>query len=57
MKAATTSSEDARVVVLCFVKVLVRGDLPFLPCLLDACLLLLAKPNGHGVGPIAIGEV
>jgi hypothetical protein len=44
-------------VVLRFVQALVRGDLPYLPRLLDARLLPLAKPNGRGVRPIAIGEV
>jgi hypothetical protein len=56
-KAATTSSEEARVAVLRFVQALVRGDLPYLSRLLEARLLPLAKPNGHGVRPIAIGEV
>jgi hypothetical protein len=58
IKAATTSSsEDAREVVLRFVQASVCGDLPYLPRLLDARLLLLAKPNGCGVRPISIGEV
>jgi hypothetical protein len=57
IKAATTSSEEARAVVLRFVQALVRGDLPHLPRLLDARLLPLAKPHGRGVRPIAIGEV
>jgi hypothetical protein len=56
-KAATSSSEEARAVVLRFVQAVVRGDLPHPPRLLDARLLPLAKPNGHGVRPIAIGEV
>jgi hypothetical protein len=57
IKAATTSSEDVRAVVLRFVQALVHGHLPYLPRLLDARLLPLAKPNGRGVRPIAIGEV
>jgi hypothetical protein len=57
IKAATTSSEEARTVVLRFVQASVRGDLPYLPRLLEAGLLPLAKPNGRGVRPIAIGEV
>jgi hypothetical protein len=57
IKAAASSSEDARAVVLRFVQALVRGNLPCLPRLLDARLLLLAKPNSRGVRPIAIGEV
>jgi hypothetical protein len=44
-------------VVLRFVQALVRGDLPYLPRRLEARLLPLAKLNGRGVRPIAIGEV
>jgi hypothetical protein len=44
-------------VVLRFVQALVCGDLPYLPRLLEARLLPVAKPNGRGVRPIAIGEV
>jgi hypothetical protein len=57
IKAATTRSEEARAVVLRFVQALVSGDLPYLPRLLEARLLLLAKPNGRCVRPITIGEV
>jgi hypothetical protein len=57
IKAASTSSEEARAVVLCFVQAVVRGEFPHLPRLLDARLLPLAKPNSRGVRPIAIGEV
>jgi hypothetical protein len=44
-------------VVLRFVQALVCGNLPYLPRLLDAHLLPLAKPNGRGVRLIAMGEV
>jgi hypothetical protein len=57
IKAATSSSEDARAVVLRFTQALVRGNLPHLPCLLDSRLLPLAKPNSRGVRLIDIGEV
>jgi hypothetical protein len=56
IKAATSSSSNARAAVLRFMQAMVRGDLPHLPRLLDARLLPLAKPSG-GVRPIAIGEV
>jgi hypothetical protein len=56
IKAATSSSEDARAAVLRFVQTADRGDLPHLPRLLDARLLPFAKPSG-GIRPIAVGEV
>jgi hypothetical protein len=54
IKDATTSSKDARAVVLGLEQAFVRGNLPRL---LDARLLLVAKPNDRGVRLIATGEV
>jgi hypothetical protein len=55
-KAATSSSEEARSMVLRYVQALVHGKLPDLPRLLDARIILLAKPH-NGVRPIAISKV
>jgi hypothetical protein len=55
-KAATSSSEEARSVVLRFVQALVHGKLSHLPRLLDARIIPLAKAH-NGVRPIAISEV
>jgi hypothetical protein len=55
-KAATTSNEHTGVIVLQLVNSIVQGTLTHIPHLLDARLLLVAKPLG-GVRPIAIGEV
>jgi hypothetical protein len=56
IKAATSTSEDARAAVLHLMQAVVRDDLPHLPRLLDARLLPLEKPSS-GVRPIAVGEV
>lgn len=56
IKAAISSSEEARSVVLRFAQALVHGKLPPLPRLLDAYLIPLAKPLS-GVRAMAISEV
>jgi hypothetical protein len=56
IKAATSSSEEARSMVLRFVQALVHGKLPRLPRLLDARIIPLAKAH-NGVRPITFGEV
>jgi hypothetical protein len=56
VKAATSTSDDTRAAVLRLMQAVVHGDLPHLPCPLDARLLPLEKPSS-GIRPIAVGEV
>jgi len=55
--AAVYGSGDALNAAIRLVNVIVRGDLPHLPALLDSTLIAQEKPGSNsGVRPIAIGE-
>jgi Reverse transcriptase (RNA-dependent DNA polymerase) len=57
VRAATSSDQAAFDAVLRIVNAIVSGQLPHLPALTDSALLGLEKPGGHGLRPIAMGEV
>ena len=55
IKAATQAGNCCA--LLGVINVMIRGDLPHVPELLDSRLIGLEKPGGRGLRPIAIGEV
>jgi hypothetical protein len=57
LRAATGTSPTATAAILALMNLIISVCLPDIPSLHASALIALAKPGGHGVRPIAIGEV
>jgi hypothetical protein len=57
LRAATGTSPTATTAILALMNLIISGTLPDIPSLHASALIARAKPGGHGVRPIAIGEV